>query len=67
MRRLPPRGVTTEQLTRTGARLEGYGYSVVYDPTHNTAQLPGESSVRNMTPEQVAAEFRWRWKREGCP
>jgi hypothetical protein len=64
---LPPRGVAIEELTATAARLEGYGYAVIYDPTHNTARVAGKPETRVMTPEQVAAEFRWRWKREGCP
>jgi hypothetical protein len=47
-------------------RLTGHGYEVTYSPTHNTAWWPS-GHAGTMTPEQVAAEFRWRWKRDGCP
>jgi hypothetical protein len=59
--------VKVQRVSDTAARLEGYQYSLIYDPTHNTAHEPGAPRPRIMTPEQVAAEFRWRWKREGCP
>lgn len=66
-RKLPPRGVEIGWVGKTGLRLRGYGFEVFWDPTHAVARLPGESTNAMMTPEQVAAEFRWRWKREGCP
>ncbi len=65
--RLPPRGIAIQPLSATASRLEGYGFAIIYDPTHNTVQVPGDPSARMMTPDQVAGEFRWRWKREGCP
>jgi hypothetical protein len=65
---LPP-GVTVTPLTHgaTTLRLEGYGIVIVWDPTHNNAWMPGEQAPRVMTPIEVVREFRWRWKREGCP
>ena len=65
--RLPPRGVEVTKLGETGLSLRGFGVEIVWDPTHNVARVTGQPANLTMSPERVATEFRWRWKREGCP
>ena len=64
---LPPGVTMTPMGHGTTLRLEGHGAIRFYDPTHNTVSQPGTSGHRVMTPEKVAREFVWLWKRENCP
>lgn len=66
LRDLLPPGVTAEAVGTTALRVSGYGVSITYDAVHHSADVGGGLRA-TMTPREVANEFRWRWKREGCP
>lgn len=63
---LPPGVVVTAIVNTPDVQLAGYGLDVRYSPLHNhVTGLRPELVI--LTPKQLVGEFRWRWKRDGCP